>query len=137
MGRLSTEAGRDGSWEGSKVKFGCNDGEGRGSSGEAMDGISEGESSPRCRVHRGRGGAGGRMVSASNEQRSRRYAKENENLCQVKELVERQHQRKKKVGSGREKVKTELGGGYPGEGRAPAVDLAVQAHNVERLLTKP
>jgi len=116
------------------VEFGCSDRERRGSSGEAMGGTSEGESAIRCRVHSGRGGAGGRMVSGSNEQRSRRHSKENQDSCQIKEMVERRHQRKKKDGKEREKEKTALGEGCPGEGRAPEVDPAVQERNVERLL---
>jgi len=71
------------------VKFSCHDREGCRSSAEAMDGIREGESSTRCRVHRGQGGAGGRMVSVSNEQRSRCHSKENQELCHIKEVVER------------------------------------------------
>jgi len=52
------------------VKLRGNDGQGPGRSGEAMDRITEGESSTRCRVHTGSGGAGCHMVSGSDEQRS-------------------------------------------------------------------
>ena len=130
MGGGSRQAGGGGSREGSRVEFSGDDGEGRRSSGEAMEGISEGEGSTRCRVHRGRGGAGGRMVSGSNEQRFRHHGEENQDLCQVKEVVERRHQKMKKDGREREKEKTELGGGCPGEGRAAEVDPAVQEKDV-------
>jgi hypothetical protein len=55
----------------------------------------------------------------------------------VKELVERRHQRKEKDRQEREKEKTELGGGFPGEGRAPDVEAAVQENNGGRVLAKP
>jgi hypothetical protein len=63
-------------------------------------------------------------VSGSNEQRSRRHGKENQDLSQDKEVVERRHQRKKEDGQEREKVKMALRGGCPGTGRAPALDPA-------------
>jgi len=44
-------AGGGGSREGSTVELSCDDGEGGGGSGEAMDGTSKGESSPGCRMH--------------------------------------------------------------------------------------
>jgi len=98
------------------VEFTGNDGEGRRSSREALNGTSEEESSTRCSVHRGRGGAGGRMISGSNEQRSRPHGKANQGMCQVKEVVERGHPEKKKDGQEVDKEKKELGGGCPGEG---------------------
>jgi len=55
----------------------------------------------------------------------------------MKEMVEHRHPRKKKAGREREKERSELGGGYLGEGRAPPVDLAVQTRNVELLLEIP
>jgi hypothetical protein len=119
------------------VEFGCNDGERHGSSGKAMDGISKGESSMRSRVHTGRGGAGGHIVSGSNEQRSRRHGKDSQDLGEIKDVVERRHQRTKKDGREREKEKTELGPGCPGTGRDPEVDPAVQERYVERLLVQP
>ena len=90
-----------------------------------MDGTGEGENSTRCGVHIGRGGAGGRMVSRRNEQCSRRHGKENQDLCQVKEVVECRHQRKMKDGWVREKEKTALRGGCLGAGRVSEVDPAV------------
>jgi len=77
------------------------------------------------------------MVTGSNEQRSRRHCKENQDLCQVKEVVECRHQRKKKDCWEREKEKTALGGDCPGEGRASEVELAVQEKNVGRLRAEP
>jgi hypothetical protein len=47
-------------------------------------------------------------------------------LFQFKEVVECRHQRNKKDGGDRLKKKSELGGGYPGEGRAAELDPAVQ-----------
>jgi len=95
-----------------------------------MEGIIEGEGSPGGRVHSRRGGARGRMVSGSNEQRPQRHSKEDQNLRQIKEVVERRHQRKKKSGRKRKK-KTELRGGRQGECKAPEVDSAIQEQNVE------
>jgi len=51
--------------------------------------------------------------------------------------MERRHQRKKKDSQERQKEKTELAGGCPGEGRAPEVHIAVQEKNGRRLLAKP
>jgi len=130
MGGGSGKVGRSGSREGSRVELSCNDGEGLGNSREAMDGLSEGEGSPGCRVHRARGGAGGRMVSASNPQRSQRHSKGDQDLCQIQEVVECRHQRKKKSGPKREKA-MELGGGRQGESKAPEVDSAIEGKNVE------
>ena len=48
-------------------------------------------------------------------------------------MVDRRHQRKKKDGREREKEKTALGGGFPGEGIASEVDPAVQEQNVAQL----
>jgi len=45
------------------------------------------------------------MVSGSNEQCSRCHGKENQDLCQIKEVVECRHQREKK--DGRERAKEE------------------------------
>jgi hypothetical protein len=70
------------------------------------------------------------MVSGSNEQRPQRHSKEDQNLRQIKEVVERRHQRKKKSGRKRKK-ETELGGGRQGESKAPEVDSAIQEQNVE------
>jgi len=64
----SSKAGGGGSWEGSNVKFSCNDGTGWEGRWEAMDATSDGESSARCKVHRGRDGAVGRMVAGFNQQ---------------------------------------------------------------------
>ena len=102
-----------------------NDGGGRGSTGEAMDGIGEGENPTRCIVHRERGGPGGRMVSGSNQQLSGCHGKGNQDLPQVKEVVECRHQRMKKDVQEREKENMALGGGCPGAGRASEVDQAV------------
>ena len=52
------------------------------------------------------------------EQRSQRHSKENQDLCQMKEVVERRHHKKKKDFGKREKEKMELGRGCLGEGRA-------------------
>jgi len=52
-------------------------------------------------------------------------------------MVERRHQRKKKDGCEREKVKTALGGCCPCVGRASEVDPAVQEKNVRRLPAEP
>jgi len=71
------------------VEFSGNDGEGRGDSREAVNCMSEGKSSPGCRVYRRRGGAGGRMVLETNVHRSRCHGKGNQDLCQIKEVVER------------------------------------------------
>jgi hypothetical protein len=57
-------------------------------------------------------------------------------LCQVKEVVERQHQRKKKDGWEREKENMKLAGCSPGEGRGSEVDLAVPKKNVGQLLAE-
>jgi len=71
------------------------------------------------------------MVSRSNEQHSQLHSKEDQDLRQIKEVVERRHQRKEKSGRKGEKEKAEFGGGFQGEGRAPEVDSAVQEANVE------
>jgi len=76
-----------------------------------MDGIREVESSIRCRVHSGKGGAGGCRVSGSNEHCSRCHSKENQDFHLITEVVERQHQRNKKDGSEREREKMQLRGG--------------------------
>jgi len=102
-----------------------------------MGGTSQKKSSIRCRVLSGRGAAGGRRVSGSNEQHPRRHSKDNQELCQIRETMQRRHQREKKDGSEGEKEKTALGGGCPGDGRASEVNLAVQDRNVKRLLEKP
>ena len=119
------------------MEFCSDDRERHGSSIEDIEGIGEGEGSTTCRVHAGRGGAGGRMVSESNEQRSRCHSEEHHDLCQVKEVVEHQYQRKKIDGWEREKGKTELGGSWVGKGRAPEVDQAVQEKDVRRLPAEP
>jgi len=75
--------------------------------------------------------------SGSNEEHSRCHGKENQDLWQVKEEVERQHQRQKKDIRERGKEEMEHGGGCPGEGRAPEVILAVTEQNVGRLLADP
>jgi len=77
------------------------------------------------------------MVSGSNLKRSRRHGKENLTLCQVKEVVERRYQTKKKVGREWEKEKTPPRGGYRGECRASEVDPAVQENHVRRLPAQP
>jgi len=77
------------------------------------------------------------MVSGSNEQRSRRPGEENQDLCQVKEVVERRHQRKKKDGREKEKETSELRGGCLGESRAAEFDPAVQEKDVGRLPAQP
>jgi len=94
-----------------------------------MYGTRERESSTRGRVHKERGGAGGRMGSGSNELRSRHHGRENCDLCLIKGVLEHRHQRKKMDSRSREEQKMELRGGHPGEGRAPEVDLAVQKKN--------
>jgi len=131
MGGGSGQTGGGRSREGIRVEFSCNDGAGLGGSREVMEGASEGESPPECRVHRRQGGTGGRMVSRGNEQRSQLHSKEDQDLCQIKEVVEHRHQRKEKGGRKGEKKKAEFGGGHQGEGRAPEVDSAVQEPNVE------
>jgi len=83
------------------------------------------------------GGTGGSMVSGSNEQRSQHHSKEAQDMRQIEEVVERRHQRPKRSSSKRKTKKTEFGGGHPGEGRAPEVDLAVPEPNVEWLLAEP
>jgi hypothetical protein len=54
------------------------------------------------------------MVSGCNEQRPQLHSNEDQNLRQIKEVVERRHQRKKKRGWQRKK-KTESRGGPKGE----------------------
>ena len=108
------------------MEFSCDDGEGDRVSGEAMDGSSEEKSATRHTVQRRQRGAGGRMVSGSNEQRSQHHGKDDQDLCKVTEAVEHRNQKKKKVGREREKKKMELGGRCPGKGRAPAFDPAAQ-----------
>ena len=71
------------------------------------------------------------MVSRSNEQRSQLHSKEDQDLRQIQEVVERRHQRKEKSGRKGEMMKAEFGRGCRGEGRAPEVDSAVQEPNVE------
>ena len=112
------------------MELGCNDGEGLGSSREVMEGICEGEGSPGCRVHRRRGGARGRMVSGSNEQRCQRHSKEDQNLRQINGEVECRNQLEKKRGRKRKKS-TESRGGRQGESKVPEVDPAIQGKNVE------
>ena len=137
MGGGSRQAGGGRSWEGSRSEIGCNDTGRCGSSGEAMYGMSEGESSTRCRVDRGRGGAGGRMVSGANEQRTGHHEKENQHLCQIKQVVERRHQKTKKDGRASEKENMEFPGGFPGEGRSLEVDprykRAMRSHYLHNL----
>ena len=70
-------------------------------------------------------------MSRCNDQCSRCHGKENQDLCQIEEVVERRHQGKKKDGWEREEEITELGGGCLRIGRAPEVDLAVPEMNVE------
>jgi hypothetical protein len=70
------------------------------------------------------------MVSGSNEQLSQCHSKEDQDLRQIKEVVERRHQREKKMSRKREK-ETEPGGGRQGESKAPEVDSAIQGQNVE------
>jgi len=89
VGGGSRQAGGGGPWEGSTVKLSCNDCGGREGSGEAMDGASERGSSPGRRMHSRLGGARGRMVSRSNWQRSRRQGKEDQDLRQLEEVVQR------------------------------------------------
>jgi len=54
----------------SRVGFGYLDREQLGGHGEALEGTVEGATSIRKKVYRGSGGAGDRMVSQSNKQRS-------------------------------------------------------------------
>lgn len=117
---------------GSRVEFGTHDREGRGSSQEAMGGISEGQSSTRCRVDDGRDRAAGRMVSGSNEQHSRCHGKVTQVLCQAKLVVEGRHQRMKEVGRDREQERTEFGRGCPRRCTALEVNLGVQDTHVGR-----
>jgi hypothetical protein len=77
------------------------------------------------------------MVSPSNEQRSRCHGKENQDLCQINEVVERRHRTMKNNGRERENEKTELGGGCPCKGRASEVVPAIQKRNVECLPERP
>ena len=90
-----------------------------------MDGAREGESSPQCGVHRRRGGTGGRMVSRSNEQHSQLHSNEDQDLRQIQEVVERQHQRKEKRCRKGDKNMAEFERDGQCEGRAPHVDSAV------------
>jgi hypothetical protein len=53
-----------------------------------MDGCSVGEGSSGYRVHRELGEAGGHMMSGSNEQRSQRHSKLDQDLRKIKEVVE-------------------------------------------------
>jgi len=77
------------------------------------------------------------MVSGSNQQRYRRHGNENQDLFQVKGVVERRHQRKKKDSWERENEKTALRGGDPAECRALEVNSAVQEKNESRLPVDP
>lgn len=57
------------------------------------------------------------MVSGNNEQHSQRHSNADQDLCQIKQVAERQHQRKKKS-CWKRKKKTEFGGGCHGESNA-------------------
>jgi len=63
--------------------------------------------------------------------------KENQVVCQVMDEVEHRHQRKMIDDREIEREKTELGGGYRGEGNAPVMDWAVHEINVERIFVEP
>jgi len=70
------------------------------------------------------------MVSGRNEQRSQRHSKEDQDLRQIKEVVECRHRREKKCGRKRE-METQLGEGRQGESKALEVDSAIQGQTVE------
>ena len=65
---------------GSRLELSCDDGGGRGGSGEAVGGTSEGESPSAGRMHKRQGGTGGCMLSGSNEQHSQRHGKGDQDL---------------------------------------------------------
>jgi len=71
------------------------------------------------------------MVSGSNEQRSQRHHKGDQDLRQIEAVVEHRHQREEKRSRKRKTKTPEFRGGRPREGRAPEVDLVVQKPNVE------
>jgi len=77
------------------------------------------------------------MMSGSNEQQSECHSKEDQDLCQVEEVVERPHQREKKSDGKIKMKKTEFGDGCPLKGRALELVSAVQEPNVESLLAHP
>jgi hypothetical protein len=76
------------------------------------------------------------MVSETNEQRSQRHGKENEDLCPFKVVVECRDQRKKKDRRQRDKEKMPLRGSCWGEGRPSEVDPVVLENNVGQLLAE-
>jgi len=136
VGGRRGQAGVGRSWEGSRVELSFNDRGGRRGSRNAMCQTSARESSPGRRMFITWGGTGG-MVSGSNDQCSQHHGKEDQDLHQFKEVVERWHRREKKSSRKRKTRKTEVGEGCPGEGRAPDVNSAVQEPNVEWLLAEP
>jgi len=77
------------------------------------------------------------MVTGSNGQLSRRHGKEDQDLSQIEEVVERRHLGEKEGGQKGKEEKTELRRCRQGEGRTPEVNLTVQEKNVERVLAKP
>jgi hypothetical protein len=102
-----------------------------------MDVASKRESSPGRRMHSGRGGATGRKVPGSTGQSSRRHGKENQNLCQIAEVVEHRCQGKKEGGRKGKQEQAAFGRGRQGEARSAQVDSTVQEENVYRVLAKP
>jgi len=70
-----------------RVQCSCNDGGGRGNGGVAIDGGSDRDNSPACRVHRTRGSARGQVVSGSKGQCAQRHRNEYNDLHQIKEAV--------------------------------------------------
>jgi len=70
-------------------------------------------------------------VSGSNEPHSQRHSKEDQDLRQIKEVVECQHQTNENSGRKRDTKKAQFGGGRQGEHRTPAVNSVVQDPNEE------
>jgi hypothetical protein len=77
------------------------------------------------------------MVSGSNKQRSQRQCKEDQDLCQIEEVVEHRPQRKKYDGREREKETMELGGLSPWERAAEKIEQAVHETTAELLHQTP
>jgi hypothetical protein len=63
--------------------------------------------------------------------------KEDQDLCQIEEVVGRRHQGKKEGGLKGKTEETELGRGRQGQGRTPNVNLTVQVENLQLVLAKP
>jgi len=125
VGGRSGQVGAGRSREGSRVEISCDDREGLGGSGDGMDGTSKEGSSADCRMNRRQGRTGGRMVSGSNEQCSQCHGKEDQDLPQIEQVVERRHQREKQSRRKTKMMIMDVGVGHQGKGRAPDVDLAV------------